>query len=216
MRVRLIAFVFTLSSLSLSSQEKLSLQSDLARQSLAVPIVQFSGTPAPAKGVTDSKEPLTPPLKLLIENVALVPGRNQSSDGKELQYEVRLINSSTMPQEIPINPDRNKVISVCASGHQQEVAMTMSIKSGGHQDQETTSVWSGCRDMKESLKKILPGQWITYRGSITLPSKKSRSAIITGSWSISEVIYSAAPDGNFSENSKGRLSVSSQDRKVDF
>jgi hypothetical protein len=164
MRNRFAALLVFLPSLSVYGQEKMALDANLAQQRLDVPIVKLSGSAPPVRGVVDGPARLDPSLILTIQRLGPKTVDAASSTGNELSYEARLTNSGNQPQEIPVNPERNKIFSACKLGYERQAMVSVTLINGGHEEQAAslTSVWSGCQNATQSVIRLLPGEWITY------------------------------------------------------
>ncbi len=217
MRNRIIAFFIVALPLSLRAQERVVLDANLAQQRLDIRIVGGTTTAPPVRGVVDGPRASPPPLELSIETLKADPQSPATLGSKQVDYVIRLTNRSNKPQEMPVNPDRNKVIQECRSSRELEAAVIMSLRSGDQQEHvlPSTSTWAGCQGMSGSLIKLMPGEWITYRGSIEVPSNDITSAVVVGSWLISQVNYTKAA-GGLVEESKGDLDLKSHAKRIEF
>jgi hypothetical protein len=210
---RIFASFIVALPLSLHAQERVVLDANLAQQRLTVPVVRGTTTGPPVRDVVDGPPAAPPPLELSIETLKAVPQSTATHGSKQVDYVIRLTNRSNKPQEIPVNPDRNKVIHECHSAPELEVAITVKSKSGAEQEHvlPSTSTWAGCQGMSGSLVKLMPGEWITYRGSVVIPSGRLASAVIA----ISEVSYTKTAEG-LVEQSKGDLWLKSNALRIEF
>jgi hypothetical protein len=216
MRNLMIASFIIALSLSFRAQERIVLDANLAQQRLDIPIVGGTTTAPPVRGVVDGPPAAPPLLELSIETLKAEPQSTATPGSKQVDYVIRLTNRSNKPKEIPVNPDRNKVIHECHSAPQLEAAISMNSKSGAEQEHvlPSTSTWSGCHEMSGSLIRLMPGEWISYRGSIDIPSNQITSTTAVGHWLISRVSYVKTAD-RLMEQSKGEIQLNSNSRTIE-
>ena len=217
MRDLMIASFIIALPLSLHTQERVVLDANLAQQRLDIPIVGGTATAPPVRGIVDGPPAAPTQLELSIETLKAEPQTTAMHGSKQVDYVIRLTNRSNKPEEIPVNPDRNKVIDECRSAPELEAAITMNLKSGAEQEHllPTTAAWSGCHEMRGSLIRLMPGEWITYRGSVEIPSNRITSTVAAGHWLISQVSYTKTA-GGLIEKSKGDLQLTSNSQTVEY
>ena len=161
----------------------------------------------------------TPPLTLTIKSLAvsLHPAGAAAVSRKELQYELRLTNASAKSVKMPISPNPGLTYRSCPSRQEQQVGIVLRFKKGEERaiSLPGNRLWSGCPTMKDSLVTLLPGEWITYRGSAMFPPLHSDPpGLLTAAWLISDVSYSSTPEG-LRENSKTKLVINSTSQKLE-
>jgi hypothetical protein len=218
MKIQLIVFLIVVSGVWLRAQERLALDANSARQRIEIPIVGSSGSAAPVRGVVDGSPPPPQPLVLKVQNLVITPPNvsNSTSDRTQVQYELRLTNTGATTSEVPISPDLDKMFHVCGSRREQQVSLSLKFRSPADEERflPGTSVWAGCPEAKDSIAKLAPGEWITYRGSAFFPSGFAPPGFLTAGWSVSEVSYSNV-SGGLNQNAETRVVIDSAVQKVE-
>jgi hypothetical protein len=217
MKNQLVPFLIVVSAGCLCAQERLVLDANLARQHIEVPIVGFSGSAAPVIGVVDGSPAPPSPLVLNIRNMVIKPPNvSNRTDRAQVEYELRLTNTGGVTFEVPISPDLEKMFRVCGSRREQQVGLNLKFRNQAGEERflPGTSVWAGCPEIKNSIARLAPGEWITYHGSASFPPNSAPPGFLTAGWSVSEVNYLNVSSG-VKENTNTRLVIDSAVQKVE-
>ena len=125
---------------------------------------------------------------------------------------MRLRNTGAKPISLPTNPDRDQVIAQCGTSPMVESGIAIKAKQSASAESPTPGQWNdyyGCPQVASTMISLVPGEWITYRGTTTIPIKVPQTAPLEGAWVLSNVRYTSVANG-LREDSDLVLSVHSE------
>ncbi|HZZ37880.1 MAG TPA: hypothetical protein VFE06_02035 [Acidobacteriaceae bacterium] len=154
---------------------------------------------------------------LTIEQIQSIESPDSSSPANgQIFYEMRLRNTGAKPISLPTNPDRDQVIAQCGTSPMVESGIAIEAKESTSAKSPTPGQWQdyyGCAQIGSTMILVVPGEWITYRGTTTIPTKVAQTAPLEGSWVLSKVRYISVANG-LREDSDLVLSVHSEAQRI--